>query len=68
MKFDLKFIAAIVPIVILNVVMIIWCLSDWRKRKEFRYLERYVWLIIILFIQIIGPLVYLLVARKDENN
>jgi hypothetical protein len=68
MEVDLKFYAAIIPIVLLNVVMVVWCLIDWSKRKNFKLLDKKVWIFIILFVQLFGPLAYLLAGRGDGND
>jgi hypothetical protein len=59
---------ALIPIIILNVALVIWCVIDWTKRDTFAYFQKYVWLIFILFIQLIGPILYLLIGRKDAND
>ena len=68
MTYDIKFFAAVIPIVILNLVMIIWCISDLTKRKSFKLLDKRIWIVVILFIQLIGPLAYLLLGRGDDND
>ncbi len=59
---------ALIPIIILNVALVIWCVIDWTKRDRFAYFQKYVWLIIILFIQLIGPILYLIIGRKDSDD
>lgn len=65
---DFKLYLAVIPVVLLNLVMVIWCISDWYKRKNFRLLDKKVWIFIILFIQLFGPLAYLLAGRGDDND
>ncbi len=68
MTYGFKLYLAVIPVVLLNLVMVIWCISDWYKRKKFRLLDKKVWIFIILFIQLFGPLAYLLAGRGDDND
>jgi hypothetical protein len=43
-------------------------LWDWVHRQRFRYLNRWVWLAIIVLINILGPLAYLLLGREEEEQ
>lgn len=65
---DFKLYLAVIPVVLLNLVMVIWCVADWYKRKRFRLLDKKVWIFIILFIQLFGSLAYLLAGRGDDND
>ncbi|HDQ15760.1 MAG TPA: PLDc_N domain-containing protein [Bacteroidetes bacterium] len=59
---------AVIPFVILNLSLVFWCIIDWRKRNQFAYFQKPVWLIFILFIQLIGPILYLLIGRKENDD
>jgi hypothetical protein len=65
---DTKLIIAVIPLVLINLGLIIWCLVDWIKRKHFRFLNKWVWLAIFIFIQYIGPVLYLVIGRDHEND
>jgi hypothetical protein len=65
---DTKLIIAVIPLVLINLGLIVWCLVDWVKRKHFRFLNKWVWLLIFLFIQYIGPVLYLIIGRDHEND
>ncbi len=68
MSLDLKFYVAVIPLVVLNLAMVIWCVVDLTKRKNFKHFDKKIWLIVILFIQLFGPLAYLLTGRGDDND
>jgi hypothetical protein len=44
-----------------------FALWDWAHRQRFRYLTRWVWLVIIVLVNIVGPLGYLLLGREDNG-
>ncbi len=68
MEIDSKLILAIIPLIIIQIILIIVCIKDWSKREKFRTFNRWVWLVVIIFINIIGPIVYLTLARGNDNN
>lgn len=68
MSYDWKFYAAITPLVLLNVILIIWCISDISKRNNIKYFDKKIWILLILFIQFIGPVIYLTLGRGDDND
>lgn len=68
MEFSLKLVLALLPLVIINLTLIIWCLFDWLKREKFKLLPKIAWLFIFLFIQFIGPLFYLFYGRNNDSN
>lgn len=68
MSYDWRFFATVAPLVLLNLVLIIWCISDLSKRTNTKLFEKKIWILLIIFIQIIGPLAYLLLGRGDDND
>jgi hypothetical protein len=67
-EFDLTFFAAVIPLVALNLSLVIWAVIDWNKRKNFKIMDKKIWILIILFVQFLGPAFYLLAGRGDGNN
>jgi 4-hydroxybenzoate polyprenyltransferase len=68
MDYSLKFYLALVPLVLLNFSLVIWSVIDWSKRKKFKLLKKNVWLILIFFVQFIGPAFYLIAGRDVDND
>jgi len=68
MQIDSKMLLAIIPLALINVSLIIWCLTDWFKREKFKYLPKLAWLFIVLFIQFIGPVTYLTLGRNHDSH
>ncbi len=55
----------LIPIVIIELALLIFALVDLTKQRVTRG-PKWMWALIILFIQIIGPIVYFVAARKEE--
>ena len=68
MSYDWRFFAAVMPLVLLNLILIIWCISDISKRNNIKLFDKKIWILLILFIQFIGPVIYLILGRGDDND
>jgi hypothetical protein len=55
------------PLLIIELVLLALALWDWVHRQRFRYLNRWVWLAIIVLVNTLGPLAYLLLGRGEEE-
>ncbi len=55
-----------IPILIINLILIVICLKDWLKRETFAYIPKWGWLAVIVLINIIGPVLYLTLGRRDS--
>jgi len=56
----------IAPLAILQLGLMIFALMDWARRPQTRYLNRWVWLVIIVIFSILGPVAYFLLGREEE--
>lgn len=56
----------LLPIILIELGLLVFALYDLAKRKKVRGGNKWLWLIIILFISLIGPLVYLVLGREEE--
>lgn len=56
----------LIPILIIQLALAIFALVDLSKRAKTRYLPKWAWVLIIVLGEMIGPVVYFLVAREDE--
>jgi hypothetical protein len=56
----------IAPLAILQLGLMIFALVDWMRRPRTRYLDRRVWLAIIVILSIIGPVAYFFLGREEE--
>jgi len=55
----------IAPFLVIQVLLIIVALIDWIKTAETNG-PKWIWLLIILFISMIGPIVYFIFGRKNN--
>ncbi len=56
----------IAPPVILQLGLMIFALLDWARRPHTRYLNRWLWLPIIILFGLLGPIAYFLLGREEE--
>lgn len=65
MSFE-QYIPLIIPLVVIQFGMAIFCLIDLNKREKVNYLPKWGWALIILLGELVGPVVYLLVGRGES--
>lgn len=61
----IEIIKLLAPIIILEVVLISFCLYRLTKDRV-RFLPKWAWALIILFIQLIGGIAFLLIGRERD--
>ena len=67
MEFIRENLMLILPIVVLYLVLLIAALLDWYRRPEESLRgPKWVWLLVILFVNTLGPIIYFVAARQDE--
>jgi hypothetical protein len=54
----------LVPILIIQIALVVYALLDLIRRPITRG-PKWLWLLVILFINLIGPIVYLIVGRDE---
>lgn len=55
------------PIILIEIGLMIFSLVKVLKQTQFKYLNKVIWIVIVVFIQIIGPIIYLVVERGDQS-
>ena len=55
----------LIPILIIQLVLIVAALRDLMRRRTVRG-EKWVWVIVIVFLNLLGPILYFTLAREDE--
>lgn len=61
----LELLPILIPIILIQVSLMIFTLIKALKQTEFKILNKPVWALIIIFLQLVGPITYLIVERKD---
>lgn len=55
-----------IPIIILELALMITALIHVLRHPHYRFGNKVLWIIIVVFIQIIGPIVYFAFGRGDD--
>nr|WP_218956316.1 PLD nuclease N-terminal domain-containing protein [Peptoniphilus nemausensis] len=61
-----EYLPILIPIIILEVGLMIYSLRHVLKHDRYKFGSRTMWVLIVIFIQIIGPILYLTIGREDE--
>jgi hypothetical protein len=56
------------PLVVMELILKAVCLWDWMKRESLNGLSRTAWLLIFLFVNLLGPVAYLVYGKKYHDN
>jgi len=60
-----EYIPLLAPLVLLQLILVVVALYDLARRPRTRG-PKWVWVLVILFVNTIGPIVYFTVGRQDE--
>lgn len=61
-----EMILLLAPLVLIQLGLIVIALRDLIKRKRVAGGNKLVWVLVILLINLIGPILYLTIGRKDD--
>jgi hypothetical protein len=56
----------LVPIIILQLILQISALIHLLKRQNYRFGNKVMWIVIVLFFQMIGPIIYFAFGKGEE--
>lgn len=56
----------IVPLLVIQLALAIVAVVKIMKKKEFRFLNKVSWLLIVLLLQLIGPICYFVFGRSES--
>ena len=56
----------LIPLFLLEIGLLVFALLDVIKRKRVRGNNKIIWILIIVLVEIIGPIIYLAVGRQEE--
>ncbi len=56
-----------VPIIIVEAILVAVALVDLAKRKHVTGGRKFIWVLVTVCIQFIGPIIYLVLGRKEET-
>lgn len=55
----------IMPLIIIQLLLMIFCLYRLSKDKV-KYLPKWLWALIIIFGELLGPIIYLIIGREKD--
>ena len=61
----LRYLPLIAPLVIIELTLVVIALVDLIRRQEVKYLPKWGWALIILLLNLIGPIIYLIIGREE---
>ncbi|MCJ7626127.1 MAG: PLD nuclease N-terminal domain-containing protein [Anaerolineaceae bacterium] len=59
------YLSLLIPILIIQYARVIAALVDLVRRERTRG-QKWVWVVVILFVNFIGPIIYFVIGREDE--
>ena len=59
-----QFLPFLIPIILLQLVLLVVALLDLARRERTRG-PKWVWVLVIVFVNIIGPILYLMLGRDE---
>lgn len=66
MKEIMEYVPFLIPILIIEWALAITALIHVLRHPNYRFGNKVVWILVVLFIQIIGPVVYFVFGRGEE--
>jgi hypothetical protein len=68
MEFKMEYLYGMIPLILINLGLVVFCLLDWIKRKEFRWLGKWGWFVIFIGFQFIGPVLYIILIKNNDDH
>lgn len=62
----IKYLPVFLPLIIIELVLALTALIHVIRHPHYRFGNRTVWILVVLFIQLIGPVLYFVIGRSDE--
>jgi hypothetical protein len=68
MKFEMTYLWGIVPLILIELGLILYCLLDWLKRKKFRWIGKWGWLALFALVSFFGAILYIILIKNNDDN
>lgn len=66
METFLAYLPFLIPIILLQIVLAITALLHVLRHQHYRWGNRGLWIVLVLFLQILGPVLYFTTGRGEE--
>lgn len=63
-----RIVLLLIPIILVELALLAVALVDWARRGSYRYLNKWVWLAIIVAVSGTGSIAYLVLGRGDDGD
>jgi hypothetical protein len=60
-----RYFPLIAPLLIIELILLAVALIDLIRREKVRYIPKWAWAIIIILINLFGPILYLIIGREE---
>ena len=57
----------LLPIILIQLGLMVYALLKVVKQQQFKYLNKPIWVLIVMFLQLFGPIAYLILERGDHE-
>jgi hypothetical protein len=57
----------LIPVMLLEIGLMVWALVDCVKRERVKGGNKAVWILVIVLVNIIGPLIYFIFGREEAS-
>lgn len=62
----MEYLPIIIPLVILQLILLITAITHLVKNDRIKQNDKIIWALVIVFLNIIGPIIYLIFGRKED--
>lgn len=62
----MEYLPILVPVIILDLILIITALVHVLRHPNYKIGNKAIWIIVVLFISLIGPILYFTIGRGEE--
>ena len=62
----MEYLPFLIPVIVIEVALMLTALVHVLKHKNYRIGNRIVWIVIVVFFQIVGPIIYFTIGRGEE--
>lgn len=62
----IEYLPFLIPIIIIDLALALTALVHVLRHPNYRFGNKVIWIIIVLFVQIIGPIIYFVFGRGEE--
>ena len=67
MNLQTEYLPFLIPVIIIELALMITALIHVVRHDHYKFGNKPIWIIVVVLIQIIGPIVYVVFGRSDED-